>query len=280
MTPRDHAIRSGRVALVGGGPGDADLLTVRALRLIREADVVVHDRLSPVEALAEARPDALLVDVGKVPGHHAVPQPAINALIVEHARAGRFVVRLKGGDPYLFGRGGEEVEACRAAGVPVAVVPGVSSAFSVPAAAGIPVTHRGLSRSVTVLTGHDDLLPEQAAGLVALGGTVVVLMGVARLAALTGDLVAAGLPAGTPAAVVEQGWTPQQRTTVSTLGRIAAVAAERGVRSPAVVVLGAVAALADDPTRALAVVSVPPATGPEFVATAAPGAPASGRHPT
>jgi uroporphyrin-III C-methyltransferase len=253
---------SGRVALVGAGPGDVELMTVRAVRLLRAADVVVHDRLAPQEALDEARSDALLIDVGKTPGHHAVPQARINELLVEHARAGRFVVRLKGGDPYVLGRGGEEVEACRTAGVPVEVVPGVSSAFSVPAAAGIPVTHRGLAGSVTVLTGHDDLSPERLAGLAALGGTIVVLMGVARLPRLVAGLAAAGLPANTPVAVVERGWTETQRTTVATLDGIAQAVAAREVRSPAVIVVGAVAALADDPTAIAAVVTDPRSARP------------------
>lgn len=239
---------SGRVALVGAGPGDVELMTLKALRLLRAADVVVFDRLAPREALEEARADAVLIDVGKVPGHHAVPQEQINELLVEHALAGRRVVRLKGGDPYLLGRGGEEVEACRAAGVPVEVVPGVSSAFSVPAAAGIPVTHRGLARSVTVLTGHEDLGPDRLAALAALGGTIVVLMGVARLPRLVAGLAAAGLPADTPVAVVERGWTDTQRTTVGDLAGIADAVAAREVRSPAIIVVGAVAALADDPT--------------------------------
>jgi uroporphyrin-III C-methyltransferase len=236
------------VALVGGGPGDLDLMTVRALRLLRRADVVVHDRLAPRAALEEVRAGAVLVDVGKVPGHHAVPQSGINALIVAHAQAGKFVVRLKGGDPYLFGRGGEEVEACRAAGVPVEVVPGVSSAFAVPAAAGVPVTHRGLARSVTVLTGHDDLSTARLAGLAALGGTIVVLMGVARIAALAAGLRAAGMAGDVPVALVERGWTDEQRTTRTDLAGVADAVRTRRVSSPAVVVIGAVAALADDPT--------------------------------
>lgn len=237
-------------------------MTVRAMRLLRTADVVVHDRLAPREALAQARDDALLIDVGKVPGHHAVPQPKINELLVEHARTGKFVVRLKGGDPYLLGRGGEEVEACRAAGIPVEVVPGVSSAFSVPAAAGIPVTHRGLSRSVTVLTGHDELTPDRLAALATLGGTLVVLMGVARLPTLVAGLAAAGMPADTPVAVVERGWTDSQRSTLSDLAGIAEAVAAREVRSPAVIVVGAVAALADDPTaEVLQHLNLPPVAG-------------------
>ena len=152
---RRHRPGPGRVVLVGGGPGDADLLTLRGRRELAAADVVVVDRLAPQAVLDELAPGVLILDVGKAPGRHPVPQHEINRLLVEHATAGRRVVRLKGGDPFLLGRGGEEVAACREAGVPVEVVPGVTSAFAVPAAAGIPVTHRGLSRQVTVLSGHD-----------------------------------------------------------------------------------------------------------------------------
>lgn len=238
----------GSVCLVGGGPGDPDLMTVRARQRLADADVVVVDRLAPTDGLASLAPRAELVDVGKTPGHHAVPQERINEILVAHALAGRRVVRLKGGDPYVLGRGGEEVEACRAAGVPVAVVPGVTSAFSVPAAAGIPVTHRGLARSVTVLTGHDPLEPDRLDAIVRLGGTLVVLMGVTRLAGFSDGLLAAGMDPATPVAAVERGWSPTQRTTRAALASIARVCADRGVTSPAVLVVGAVAALADDPT--------------------------------
>ena len=243
----------GSVSLVGGGPGDPGLLTVRALQRLADADVVVVDRLAPSDDLASLAPSALVVDVGKTPGSHAVPQERINALLVEHARAGRRVVRLKGGDPYVLGRGGEEVESCRAEGIPVEVVPGVTSAFAVPAAAGIPVTHRGLSRSVTVLTGHEDLGPDRCDALVRLGGTLVVLMGVSRIAALAEGLLAAGADPETPAAVVECGWSADQRTTRSALAGLTAACTARAVASPAVVVIGAVAALADDPTAVTAV---------------------------
>lgn len=242
----------GSVCLVGGGPGESDLLTVRAVRRLAEADVVVVDRLAPTDDLAALAPCAVVIDVGKSPGRHAVPQDRINALLVEHARSGRRVVRLKGGDPYVLGRGGEEVEACRAAGIPVEVVPGVTSAFAVPAAAGIPVTHRSLSRGVTVLTGHEDPGPDRLDALVRLGGTIVVLMGVSRLRALCDGLLAAGADPATPAAVVERGWTADQRTTRADLAVIAARCSERAVTSPAVVVIGAVAALADDPTAVAA----------------------------
>jgi uroporphyrin-III C-methyltransferase/precorrin-2 dehydrogenase/sirohydrochlorin ferrochelatase len=231
---------TGRVALVGGGPGDDGLITVRGLALIREADVVIVDRLAPWGVLDELDADVEVIDVGKTPEHHPVPQPEINRLLVEHARAGRRVVRLKGGDPFVLGRGGEELLACREAGVPVQVVPGVTSAFAVPAGAGIPVTHRGVSRSVTVLTGHDD--PDHAA-LVRTGGTIVVLMGVARLTGLRDGLLRHGMAASTPVAFVERGWTPAQRTTRTVLGGCVEDAERLGVRAPAVLVIGAVAAL-------------------------------------
>lgn len=233
----------GRVALVGGGPGDADLLTVRAQRLISEADVVVVDRLAPRGVLAGLDPHVQIIDVGKSPDHHPVPQHEINRLLVEHARAGARVVRLKGGDPYLLGRGGEEWLACAEAGVDVEVVPGVTSAFSVPAAAGIPVTHRGMSRSVTVVTGHEDLSDDRARALVTLGGTLVVLMGVAALPQLAARLLASGADPTTPVAIVERGWTPQQRTVRSDLAGIVGVAEAAAVRSPAVIVVGDVASL-------------------------------------
>lgn len=229
----------GSVALVGGGPGDPDLLTVRARRLLAEADVVVVDRLAPRAVLAELSPDVVVVDVGKSPGHHAVPQDRINEVLVEHALAGRRVVRLKGGDPYVFGRGSEEAEVCRLAGVPVEVVPGVTSAVAVPAAAGIPVTHRGISRGFTVLTGHEDIGTVPASE----DHTVVLLMGVRGLAGTCRALVAAGRPAHTPVAVVEDGFGPGQRTTIGTLATIAERADRVGVRSPAVTVVGGVVRL-------------------------------------
>ena len=235
----DGAPRPGRVALVGGGPGAAGLVTTRGRRLLATADVVVVDRLAPRSLLAGLGADVEVVDVGKTPGHHPVPQERISALLVEHALAGRDVVRLKGGDPYVFGRGGEELEACRSHGIEVEVVPGVTSAVSVPAAAGIPVTHRGVAHGFSVLTGHDDV------GHVP-GGTdhtVVLLMGVTRLADTARALVAAGRPATTPVAVVEDGFGPRQRTTVGTLADIAERAAHVGVRAPAVTVVGDVVRL-------------------------------------
>ncbi|MFD6178410.1 MULTISPECIES: uroporphyrinogen-III C-methyltransferase [unclassified Isoptericola] len=226
--------RRGRVALVGGGPGAAGLVTVRGRRLLATADVVVVDRLAPRSLLAGLGDDVEVVDVGKTPGHHPVPQEEISALLVRHALAGRDVVRLKGGDPYVFGRGGEELDECLAAGVEVEVVPGVTSAVSVPAAAGIPVTHRGLARGFSVLTGHDDV--GQVPG--GTDHTVVLLMGVTRLAETARALVAAGRPAATPVAVVEDGFGPRQRTTVGTLADIADRARAVGVQAPAVTVVG------------------------------------------
>lgn len=235
----------GFVALVGGGPGSADLLTTRGRRLLAEADVVVVDRLAPLDVLAELPADVEVIDVGKLPDHHPVPQDEINRLLVEHALAGKVVVRLKGGDPYVLGRGGEERLACEAAGVAVEVVPGVTSAIAVPAAAGIPVTHRGVATGFSVVTAHDELeeLPVSPAH------TIVMLMGVRRLADSARTLVSAGHPATTPVAVVERGFAADQRTTVGTLATIADVCVERGVRSPAVTVVGEVVRLSPDWSR-------------------------------
>ncbi|KRD41027.1 siroheme synthase [Oerskovia sp. Root918] len=224
----------GTVALVGGGPGDTGLITARGRRLLAQADVVVTDRLGPRALLDELGDDVVIVDVGKTPGFHPVPQDEINALLVEHALAGRRVVRLKGGDPYVFGRGGEELIACEEHGIPVEVVPGVTSAVSVPAAVGIPVTHRGWSRGFTVLTGHEDIGKVPAAA----DHTVILLMGVSRLRDSAAALVASGRSPRTPVAVVEDGYGPRQRSTVGTLETIADVAAAAGVRAPAVTVIG------------------------------------------
>jgi len=238
----------GRVVLVGGGPGDGDLLTLRGRRELAAADVVVVDRLAPRSVLSELGPGVLILDVGKAPGRHPVPQHEINRLLVEHARAGRRVVRLKGGDPFVLGRGGEEVAACREAGVHVSVVPGVTSAFAVPAAAGIPVTNRGQSRQVTVLSGHDAVSPGGLpadldwAALASGRGTLVFLMGVAALPAISAGLLGVGMDPATSVAIVENGWTPAQRVTAGRLDEIADLAAARGVESPAVIVIGEVAA--------------------------------------
>jgi uroporphyrin-III C-methyltransferase / precorrin-2 dehydrogenase / sirohydrochlorin ferrochelatase len=232
---RHRTTMTGSVALVGGGPGDPGLLTTRGRRLLAEADVVLVDRLAPRALLDELDPSVVVIDVGKTAGHHPLPQDEINRLLVDHARAGHRVVRLKGGDPFLLGRGGEEALACLAAGVAVEVVPGVTSAVAVPAAAGIPVTHRGLARQVTIASGHEDL---DWASLASLEGTLVLLMGVSTLGAATAALIRHGKPAGTPAAVIESGFTDRQRTTTGTLATIADLARERDVQPPAVVVIG------------------------------------------
>jgi uroporphyrin-III C-methyltransferase len=254
--------RLGRVTLVGGGPGAVDLLTLRAWRALQSADVVVADRLGPVEILAELPPHVRVVDVGKEPGRHPVPQERINELLVEHALAGAHVVRLKGGDPFVLGRGGEEVVACVTAGVPVEVVPGVTSAVAVPGLAGIPLTHRGVTTGFHVVSGHcasgasdpqvtgvnrgsDNSGPLDAAALSCLRdatATLVVLMGVRSLGAIVAQSLAAGADPATPVAIVENGSTPEQRVTRARLEEAADVAAARGVRSPAVVVIGRVAA--------------------------------------
>lgn len=229
----------GSVALVGGGPGADGLITARGRRLLAEADVVVVDRLAPRGLLASLDAEVEVIDVGKTAGDHPIPQEEINALLVAHGLAGRRVVRLKGGDPYVFGRGGEELEACRRAGLRVSVVPGVTSAIAVPAAVGIPVTHRGVARGFTVLTAHDDVgsVPADPAH------TVVLLMGVSRLGATCEALVAAGRSPSTPVAVVEDGFGPRQRVTTGTLVSIAQRAAEAGVAPPAVTVVGDVVRL-------------------------------------
>ncbi|MFC0716041.1 uroporphyrinogen-III C-methyltransferase [Cellulomonas biazotea] len=232
---------TGRVVLVGGGPGDLGLLTITARRALAQADVVVTDRLGPVGVVDELAPDVEVIDVGKSPGHHPVPQHEINRILVEQAQRGRVVVRLKGGDPFLYGRGGEEVVACREAGVPVEVVPGVSSALAAPVAAGIPLTHRGTVGAVHVMNGHDGWSSAALTGLRDASCTVVVLMGVTVLRELAAQAVAAGVDPATPVAVVEDGTLSTQRVTRAPLADVADRAAAVGVRAPAVLVLGAVA---------------------------------------
>jgi uroporphyrin-III C-methyltransferase/precorrin-2 dehydrogenase/sirohydrochlorin ferrochelatase len=237
----------GQVHLVGAGPGDPDLLTMRAHKLITSADAIVHDRLVDRRILALASPMATLVDVGKAPGHHQLPQSEINDLLVRLARQGQRVVRLKGGDPFVFGRGGEEALALARAGIPFGVVPGVSAALAVPAYAGIPVTHRGRASALTIVTGHgcaEAAAPDWAA-LARPDTTLVVLMGLANLPAIADRLRAAGLPAETPVAVVAQGTRPDQRTVEGTLDNIAARVAAAGVASPATIVIGEVVSLRD-----------------------------------
>ncbi|OFI38929.1 uroporphyrinogen-III C-methyltransferase [Arthrobacter sp. SW1] len=232
---------TGHVTLVGGGPGTLDLLTVGAVTALRDADVVFYDRLAPYQEL-ERLSSGRLVDVGKQPGHHKIPQADIEKLMVDAALAGENVVRLKGGDPFVFGRGGEEVAACVAAGVPVNVISGVTSAISVPAAAGIPVTHRNVSHMFTVVSGHAPLTEEEHTHLAGLGGTIVVLMGIGTLPQLAAGLRRAGMRADMPVAVVERGYRPGQRTTIAELATIESAAS--GCSNPAVLVIGEVVGVA------------------------------------
>jgi len=232
------------VALVGAGPGDPELITVKGRRLLAAADVVVADRLVPGMLLGDLRPEVEFVDAAKIPYGPAAAQEEINRILVERALEGKFVVRLKGGDPFVFGRGGEEAIACAEAGVPVLVVPGVTSSIAAPALAGIPVTHRGVAHEFTVVSGH--VRPDSPASLVdwpalaRMRGTLVVLMGLKNLAAIAGRLIAEGRAPDTPAAVVQEGSTSHQRSLRGTLGTIAADVAAAGIRPPAVVVVGEV----------------------------------------
>jgi len=234
---------TGRVVLVGAGPGDPELITVRGARALADADVVVYDRLVAPALLELAPAEAERIYVGKEPGRAAVPQREIEQRLVERALDGATVVRLKGGDPFVFGRGGEEVAACAAAGIPCEVVPGVSSAVAAPAAAGIPVTHRGVARSFAVVTGstaHDD---EVDLSRVAGADTLVVLMAAGRLAQTCADLIAAGRPVDEPAAIVQWAWTPEQRSVVGTLSDLPILAEAASIGPPATLVVGDVAAL-------------------------------------
>ncbi|MFN3601837.1 MAG: uroporphyrinogen-III C-methyltransferase [Dietzia sp.] len=243
----------GTVALVGGGPGADDLMTVRGRRLLARADVVVADRLAPQRPLGELRSDVEIVDAAKIPYGRAMAQDAINQVLVDRAREGKFVVRLKGGDPFLYGRGYEEAHACAEAGIPCSVVPGVSSALSVPALAGIPVSNRGMTHEVTVVSGHlppghpDSLIDWEA--LARMRGTLVVLMGVKNSPAIAESLMAGGRAADTPAAIIVDGSLDGQATYRCTIGTMAATLEERGVRPPAIVVVGEVAGLPQVLTR-------------------------------
>jgi uroporphyrin-III C-methyltransferase / precorrin-2 dehydrogenase / sirohydrochlorin ferrochelatase len=238
----------GSVVLVGGGPGDPGLITVRGHRAVAQADVVVADHLAPLGLLASLPPEVEVIDASKLPRGRSMAQEQINALLVERALAGKRVVRLKGGDPFVFGRGREEVEACLAAGVPVSVVPGVTSAIAVPALAGVPVTHRGLTHEFVVVSGHlppghPDSLVEWPA-IARLRGTVVVLMGVDTAAAIAATLVEHGRDPATPVAVVSEGSTARERTARTTLANLGRTVVEEGIRPPAVWVVGDVVGLA------------------------------------
>ncbi len=234
------------VYLVGAGPGDPGLLTMRALELIAAADIVLYDRLIPARALDGAREDAELVFVGKEGGGSSVPQEVTEELMIARAREGRMVVRLKGGDPFVFGRGGEEALALRAAGISYEVVPGVTAGIAAAAYAGIPVTQRGLASAVALVTGHEALQELDWPALAAFPGTLVLYMGVSRLAHIAESLIAAGRPDSEPAAIVHAGTLPGQRTVTGTLGTIAQAARLADIGAPAITVVGAVAALAGE----------------------------------
>jgi uroporphyrin-III C-methyltransferase / precorrin-2 dehydrogenase / sirohydrochlorin ferrochelatase len=247
--PALGGVASGGVALVGGGPGDPGLITVRGLQLLHQADVVIADRLAPRSLLAGLGPDVEIIDAAKVPRGTAVPQERINALLVEHARAGRFVVRLKGGDPFVFGRGGEEVLACLRAGVTVTVVPGVSSIAAVPAAAGVPLTHRGIAQEFVVASAHVAPGSEGSTvdwpALAAAPVTLVLLMGTEHLQAVADTLIRHGRNAHTPVSVIADGTLPSQRTINARLDTVARDAAVAGLGPPAIVVVGEVVTISE-----------------------------------
>lgn len=240
------AARPGIVYLVGAGPGDPGLLTVRAVELLGTADVILHDRLIPPGALAEAREDAELIYVGKRPGEPELPQTEIERLMVKRAGDGRSVVRLKGGDPFVFGRGGEEAEALAAAGIPFEVVPGVTAGVAAPAYAGIPLTHREDASAVAFVTGHEDPSKDSSAvdweALARFPGTLVLYMGVKRLPEIAAGLIAGGRDRAEPAAVVERGTMAAQRTMTAPLAELPGAASEAGIAPPAIVLVGRVAA--------------------------------------
>ena len=237
----------GKVYLVGAGPGDPDLITRKGLRLLRAADVILYDRLIPPELLQEARADAELIDAGKQPTRHRLSQDDINALLIDRALRGLTVLRLKGGDPFVFGRGGEEALICHEYGIYFEIVPGVSSAFAVPAYAGIPLTHRQLCSAFTVITGHED--PTQPGGslnyqaLSQIGGAIVILMGVRQLGKITARLLRQGLDPDLPAATIEWGTIRHQRTLIGSAATIADLAADAHIQPPAITVLGEVVRL-------------------------------------
>ena len=238
---------TGKVWLVGAGPGDPDLITRKGLRLLQTADVIMFDRLIQPELLDEALPDAVLIDVGKAPSRQRLSQEHINEILVSRARGGAQVVRLKGGDPLLFGRGGEEALACHAAGVPFEIVPGISSAYAAPAYAGIPLTQREISSSVTIITGHELLENGPARidydAMSRIGGTLVILMGVKSLPRLQRRLLEAGFDPQTPAAAIEWGSIAGQRVIEAPLARLADAALANALRAPAIIVIGEVVRL-------------------------------------
>jgi uroporphyrin-III C-methyltransferase/precorrin-2 dehydrogenase/sirohydrochlorin ferrochelatase len=240
------------VAIIGGGPGDPGLITVRGRQLLAEADVVLTDRLAPRSLLDELRDDVEIIDAGKIPYGRAMAQEHINAALVSHAQAGRFVARLKGGDPFVFGRGAEEVLACLRAGVPVIVVPGVTSAVGVPASAWVPLTHRGVTQEFHVVSVHvapgDERSTVNWELLGGSSGTLVLLMAVERIGAVTDELLRYGRSPDTPVSVIADGTLPTQRTINSTLEQVENRVAEEGIRPPAIVVVGDVVSVAAEIT--------------------------------
>ena len=248
IAARHYRRRLRGVALVGGGPGDPGLITVRGRQLLAEADVVIADRLGPRELLAELPPDVTVIDAGKVPYRRQMSQDEINEALVAHAASGKFVVRLKGGDPFVFGRGAEEMLACLRAGLPVTVVPGISSAIGVPTAAGLPVTHRGTAQDFHVISVHvppgDERSTVDWAALARSEGTLVLMMSLERVGAVTRTLMKHGRSGDCPVSVIADGTMPTQRTIYSTLEGIERRLAEEGIRPPAVVVIGGVVAIA------------------------------------
>jgi uroporphyrin-III C-methyltransferase/precorrin-2 dehydrogenase/sirohydrochlorin ferrochelatase len=243
----------GGVAIIGGGPGDPGLITVRGRQLLAEADVVLTDRLAPRSLLDELRDDVEIIDAGKIPYGRAMAQEHINAALISHAQAGRFVARLKGGDPFVFGRGAEEVLACLRAGVPVTVVPGVTSAVGVPASAWIPVTHRGVAQEFHVVSVHvppgDERSTVNWELLGGSSGTLVLLMAVERVGAVVHELMRYGRSPDTPVSVIADGTLPTQRTINSTLEQVESLVAKEGIRPPAIVVVGDVVTIAAEITE-------------------------------
>ena len=237
---------NGKVYLIGSGPGDPELMTVKAVRLIETADVIVYDQLPGPAILKSLPEDAELIDAGKYAGDHTLPQEGINQLLVDCAKAGKTVVRLKGGDPYLFGRGGEEAVELREAGIEFEVVPGITSAIAVPAYAGIPITHRDHASMVTFITGHEQKKDESMLDwewLAKSNGTIVILMGVSTLPQYIPKLIRHGMGTGTPVAIIERGTREDQVVTTGTLETIVGIAKERGVKAPAIIVIGDVVRL-------------------------------------
>ncbi|MEU7568303.1 uroporphyrinogen-III C-methyltransferase [Streptomyces fradiae] len=250
LTAPQHRSRAPFVALVGGGPGDPDLITVRGRRLLAEADVVIADRLGPRDLLDELPPHVEVIDAAKIPYGRFMAQEAINNALIDHAKRGRSVVRLKGGDPFVFGRGMEEAQALAEAGIACTVVPGISSSISVPGAAGIPVTHRGVAHEFTVVSGH--VAPDDPrslvdwASLARLRGTLVILMGVDKIGKIAEALIAHGKDPATPLALVQEGTTAAQRRVDATLATVAEAVRAQDVRPPAVIVVGEVVREAPD----------------------------------